>query len=445
MTHRIAAALRAWSRWPALQDVAPAGVLLAGCVVVNNPGTTLHKIVGSSLPAPWLTQPWMWWTATLITVAGVALRRRWPVPMLALCVLAVGAHLAHAAPLMIIDFGVPILLYTVASRYRQAVSFAVLAGLLLLAAAWSVIRGVAEERLGRLRTEVDIVAAVDPDTEPLMVAQEPIVYRLNTRSSTWSHLSVVGSALVASWAIGFGTRSRRALLDELRAHARDVEHERDQQAALVVAAERGRISRELHDVVAHGLSVIVIQAQGGTAALDSDPADTRTALEAIVTVGRDSLAEMRRVLAAVGEQVDPWHPQPGLAQLPILVAQVRKVGTPVRLRIEGTPTSAAPTVDLSAYRIIQEALTNTMKHAGPGARAQVLLAYDERGIRLEISDDGRGVASTGQSGNGLRGMRERTTLLGEELTAKPGPEGGFVVRATCRSKDQTHDPRSPRR
>jgi signal transduction histidine kinase len=219
------------------------------------------------------------------------------------------------------------------------------------------------------------------------------------------------------------------LLDELRAHARDVEHERDQQAALVVAAERGRISRELHDVVAHGLSVMVIQAQGGTAALDSDPADTRTALEAIVTVGRDSLAEMRRVLAAVGEQEDPWHPQPGLAQLPILVAQVRKVGTPVRLRIDGTPTSAAPTVDLSAYRIIQEALTNTMKHAGPGAQAQVLLTYDELGICLEISDDGRGVVSTGQSGNGLRGMRERATLLGGELTAKPGPEGGFIVRA----------------
>jgi signal transduction histidine kinase len=174
---------------------------------------------------------------------------------------------------------------------------------------------------------------------------------------------------------------------------------------------------------------MVIQAQGGAAALDQRPDDTRSALAAIVTTGRDSLADMRRVLAAVGEVDDAWHPQPGLGQLPALLTQVRTAGTPVRLHVEGEVVALPSTVDLSAYRIVQEALTNTMKHAGPGAAAVVALTHREAEIIIEVSDDGRGMAAATGGGNGLRGMHERVRLLGGRLAAGPGPQGGFVVRA----------------
>jgi signal transduction histidine kinase len=190
----------------------------------------------------------------------------------------------------------------------------------------------------------------------------------------------------------------------------------------------------MHDVVAHGLSLIVIQAQGADAALDNRPADTRSALRAIVRTGRDSLADMRRVLAALGEVEDAWHPQPGLAQLPGLLEQVRTAGTEVRLRVAGTPAALPSAVDLSAYRIVQEALTNVMKHAGTGASADVVLEYSDAEIAVEVGDDGRipnGHAGPGVGGgNGLRGMDRRVQLLGGRLSAEPEAGGGFRVRAT---------------
>ncbi|HWO61901.1 MAG TPA: ATP-binding protein, partial [Umezawaea sp.] len=134
-------------------------------------------------------------------------------------------------------------------------------------------------------------------------------------------------------------------------------------------------------------------------------------------------------LAAVGAVDDTWHPQPGLSQLTALVAQVRKAGTPVGLRVEGTTVPLPSTVDLSAYRIVQEALTNTMKHAGKGAKAEVVLTYEKAEVGIRVSDDGRGAAGGAGGGNGLRGMRERVKLLGGRLVAEPGPGGGFVVQA----------------
>jgi signal transduction histidine kinase len=246
----------------------------------------------------------------------------------------------------------------------------------------------------------------------------------------WNDLPGLTLMLIAAWAIGSGTRSRRAYLVTLRARAVDLEREQGQRAVLAVAAERGRISRELHDVVAHGLSVMVIQAQGGAAALDNRPADTRAALEAIVKTGRDSLADMRRVLGTVGEVDDAWHPQPGLPRLPALLSQVREAGTPVRLRIEGAPLQLPSAVDLTAYRIVQEALTNTMNHASAGASAQVVVTYAESAVHIEVSDDGIGAGHDDGCGNGLRGMRERVKLLGGRLDAGPGPQGGFFVRVT---------------
>lgn len=397
---------------PAWQDAALAAALLAVCLLVNDPNAVIGGMVGS-------LRILLWWVATALAVAGVAFRRRWPLPMLALCALSAATHLVGAAPVMIIDLGVPILLYTVAARRGRAVSLAALASLLLFATVWSLY--FAHPLFGPLGA-VQMTPATGP-AEGMRMSR-------SVWSNAWRDLAVLGSVLIASWATGSGTRSRRAYLDELHAHTQDLARERDQQAALAVAAERGRISRELHDVVAHGLSVMVIQAQGAAAALDNRPADTRTALGSVVRTGRDALAEMRRVLSAVGEVDDAWQPQPGIAQLPRLLDQVRKAGTPVRLRVNGHPATLPSTVELSAYRVVQEALTNTMKHAGAGAKADVVLSYGGTEVGIEVSDDGHSEAKDDGRGNGLRGMRERVRLLGGRLTAGTGPSGGFIVRAT---------------
>src|SRR5262249_19692012 len=211
-------------------------------------------------------------------------------------------------------------------------------------------------------------------------------------STTWGGSPVLGLVLVLAWFAGWSARTRRAYLAGLEQRARYAELQRDQQAALAVAGERARISRELHDVVAHGLSVMVVQAQGGAAALASHPEDTRQALDAIVRTGRRSLADMRLLLGAVGRpdrQELTWEPQPGLARLPRLAQEVRQAGTPVELLLDGPPRTLPAAVDLSAYRIVQEALTNTVKHAGPGARAEVRVRFAPDAVRLEITDDGR--------------------------------------------------------
>jgi signal transduction histidine kinase len=431
MIKQLATALRDWSRRPAWQDPALAGALLTTCLLVNDPDAVVGGLAGGSEEARLL----LWWAATAVAVAGVAFHRRWPLAMLALCTLSAATHLAVATPVMIIDLGVPILLHTVAARHGRAVSLSVLTGLMLLATGWSVF--FAHPLLGPPNVVVPVTAA------PLGPGQTMTVSR-STWTDSWRDLAVLGSLLITSWATGSGARSRRAYLDELHAHTRDLARERDQRAALAVAAERGRISRELHDVVAHGLSVMVIQGQGGAAALDNRPADTRTALDTIVRTGRDSLAEMRRVLATVGEMDDTWQPPPGLARLPSLLDRVRKAGTPVRLHVDGIPAALPPTVDLSAYRIVQEALTNTMKHATQDATASVTLGYRDREIGIEVRDNGPSGAANGGShnggdtgrGNGLRGMRERVRLLGGRLTTGPDPTGGFVVRAALPIQEQ---------
>jgi signal transduction histidine kinase len=195
------------------------------------------------------------------------------------------------------------------------------------------------------------------------------------------------------------------------------------------------------------MSVMVVQAQGGAAALRRHPDRTATALENVITTGRASLAEMRRLLGVVSRDPadDPQlAPQPGLCSVPTLVDQVRAAGTEVHLRIEGQPSTLPASVDLSAYRIVQEALTNTIKHAGPDARAEVRLVFAPDWVELEITDDGTGGpgasgesgaswasgASGGSGGNGLRGIAERVGMLGGELAVGPGAGGrGFRVWA----------------
>ncbi|NUS16200.1 MAG: two-component sensor histidine kinase [Streptomyces sp.] len=435
------------------RDAAPACALFAVCLVVNDPRAVLSAVGGPAVA-------WLWWAATAAVLAAVTFRRRLPVTMLAVCTAATVGHVVLAVPPMLVDTGVLVLLCTVAAHRGLAVSLAALAALGALVAGWSAYYA----NHGRLAPGLPMTA-IQVFHRPRSEAGDAVggpddvsTRRRDPSANAWNTASVYGLALAAAWSTGYGARNRRAYLGQLHQRARDLERERDQQAALAVAAERARISREIHDVVAHGLSVIVIQAQGGVAALDDDPAETRAALEAVVTIGRDSLADMRRVLAATigpgeraatGGEGDAWRPPPGLGRLPALLDRLGRAGTPVHLHIEGSPAELPAAVDLSAYRIVQEALTNTVKHAGAGAAADVLVAYGPTEVRVEIRDDGHGPrpaagggggpggangptgggGTSGSGANGLRGMRERARLLGGSFTAGPGSHGGFSVRA----------------
>jgi signal transduction histidine kinase len=223
---------------------------------------------------------------------------------------------------------------------------------------------------------------------------------------------------------------RRAYTAELEARAERAERDREEQTRRAVAAERARIARELHDVVAHHIGVVVIQAGAGRRLLDSDLEQTRSALVAVEDAGRRALTAMPSLLRALrSDQADETRaPQPTLDDLDELVAQVTAAGLPVEVRIEGAMRPLPAGVDLSAYRIVQEALTNTLKHAG-AARAHVTVCYELHVLTVTVVDDGVGgwpSDATG-SGHGLVGMRERAMLFGGQLRAGPRLEGGFRV------------------
>ena len=224
------------------------------------------------------------------------------------------------------------------------------------------------------------------------------------------------------WLAGRVVRRRR--LNEAR-----LERERD-AAEAAITEERARIARELHDVVAHAISVIVLQARGGRRMLETEPAETRTALDAIEHTGQTALTEMRRLVGLLreGDEELALAPQPSVARLDALVAHVRDAGLPVEVTLEGEPVELPPGVDLSAYRIVQEALTNALRHAGP-ARARETLRYADHGLEVEVADDGVGANGANGAGHGLVGIRERVAVVGGELAAGPRPEGGFAVHA----------------
>ncbi len=226
-------------------------------------------------------------------------------------------------------------------------------------------------------------------------------------------------------------RRRRERDQEMTEIARRAQAEGEARAAEAVAAERARIARELHDVVAHAISVIVVQARGGRRVLDGEPNGARSAFDVIEHAGEQALTEMRRLLALLREiepQATALQPQPSLGRLDALAAEVTATGLPVEVVREGIPVELSPGLDLSAYRIVQEALTNTLKHAGP-ARAQVVLRYLPDALEVEVLDDGDGTGAGGGSGHGLTGIRERVEIYGGQLRAQAGPHGGFVVRA----------------
>jgi signal transduction histidine kinase len=240
--------------------------------------------------------------------------------------------------------------------------------------------------------------------------------------------------ITIAWVMGDSMQYRRAYYLGLEAKARRLELERDQQAQIAAATERARIARELHDVVAHNVSVMVVQAEGAAYAMDSAPENTRKALGAIAETGRSALVEMRRLLGVLRTQDGAAEraPQPGVDQLEDLLEQVRSSGLPVEFTVDGVPVELPQGVALAAYRIVQESLTNARKHGGPAVSAAVGMYYGERELRLVVQDNGRGaMALTDGQGNGLSGMRERVALFGGALSAGPlaAGLGGFQVEA----------------
>ena len=225
------------------------------------------------------------------------------------------------------------------------------------------------------------------------------------------------------WAAGVAIRLRRE-----RERTLVVESEQ------AIARERARIARELHDVVSHAISVTVLQARGGRAMIGRDEEAVRDALDAIEQTNTAALSDMRRLLAVLrdtdsGAGDGRAAPQPSLANLERLVEQVRRAGLPVDLSITGEPGPVPPGVDLSAYRIVQESLTNVMKHSGEGATATVTIAYSADDLHVTVADDGRGATAPSGSGHGLAGIRERVAVVGGTVVAEPAAAGGFEVRA----------------
>ena len=242
----------------------------------------------------------------------------------------------------------------------------------------------------------------------------------------------LGGILGVVWAGSVALRERSLRAGELEQRADRLEHEREERARVAVAEERARIARELHDVVAHSVSVIAVQTGSMRRRLSRDRPQDAEELSAVERTAREALAEMRRLLGLLRSDDDGHSlaPQPGMGQLERLVEQVRSAGLPVELAVKGEPRPLPPGVDLAAYRIVQEALTNVLKHAHAG-RAVVAVRHTERGLELEIADDGRGQSGTSTGdGHGLVGMRERVALYGGSLDANPRSEGGFSVRAT---------------
>jgi len=258
------------------------------------------------------------------------------------------------------------------------------------------------------------------------------VTKVATGTDTWAREFVALSGLAtAAGVLGINVGNRRQIVAGLRERAERLEAEREREVALATATERSRIAREMHDVIAHNLSVMVALCDGAGYHVHDAPERVAWALEQASRTGRQALAEMRQLLGVLRDPPagPEFAPQPGLRQIESLVEQIRVAGIPVTYTLTGELNEAPPGMELAIYRIVQEALTNTLKHAGPGARATVALSCAGDAIEVEVTDTGSAGSTPRPGGAGLRGMRERAAVYGGTLEGGPGP-GGWRVRAT---------------
>jgi signal transduction histidine kinase len=332
----------------------------------------------------------------LLHTLPLVARRRFPGTVLGICVATGLAFAALFMPPFVLGPAMLVAVYSVAAYGRRWVS---LAGLVVaelgLAAVWFT---------------------------PAMLERS-------------TFLGFMGFIAVA-WVLGHFVGDRQLYAAQLEERTAELERAREELARRAVVEERLRLARELHDVVAHAMSVIAVQSGVGAHVAASRPEEVGKALAAIEATSRGALEELRRLLGVLRQDSDPQAsltPVPGLANLDRLLAEVGKAGLAVRVRVEGTPLQLPAGVDLSAYRIVQEALTNVAKHAGP-AHAQVTIGYRDQDVTVEITDDGRGVVTPvgdgrGGTGHGLIGMRERVAAFNGQLAVGPRPGGGFRVAA----------------
>jgi signal transduction histidine kinase len=335
----------------------------------------------------------------LAQIAPLALRRRHPVAVFAVIAAASGVQaLALDEPLWS-QVAFPIAVYSVARYAAPAWGFAAvtvgLAGAVVASVDW--LRGFGPEAL--------------------------------TPSAVTAYVASIATMVVAAWALGALGRTRQAYVDALVERGERLEREAAQQAELAAVEERNRIAREMHDVVAHGLTTIVVQADGARHAGAHDPATATTALGTIAGTGREALAELRRMLGLLRSEDATRHPQPRLPDLTSLIEDARAAGTEVRADLPEPLPAVSDGVALTAYRIVQEALSNVRKHAGPGAVAEVRMGADPD-LTVEVVDDGRGAAASYDGrGLGLTGMAERVAAHGGELEVGARQGGGFRVCA----------------
>jgi signal transduction histidine kinase len=332
----------------------------------------------------------------VLCAVPIAWRRRTPLPALVVVGVAAVTYEALGFPESATTLGVLILLYSVAAHCDRRES----------------VTGAAFVAAGTLVVFLTARWGVNP-------------------GNIFSNTVIFGTA----WILGDNLRNRRAYLAGLEDRAARLERDQVEQARRAVSDERARIARELHDVVAHNVSVMVVQAGAARRMIERDPERAREALTSVEGTGRQALDEMRNLLGVLrtdDEATELRAPQPSVSHLDSLVAHVREAGLPVELVVEGEPRPLMSGVETSVYRIVQEALTNSLKHAGP-AHAQVMLRYGNDELRLEVVDDGRGLAADAPAsnggGHGLVGMRERVALFGGELRAGPRTGGGYVVSA----------------
>jgi signal transduction histidine kinase len=352
------------------------------------------SLLASALPFdPGSPRAWAAYLVLLAHTLPLAVRRRWPLAVL-VWALATGAAFAAVGPSLVpLSFTILIYVYTAAAHCRRQISLAGLAA-----------------------------------TEALLL----VVWLARPRSiGDAGTLVIDGLLMVAAWWLGDGTRRRLEAVAAAQQRAAELERARGELARRAVTEERLRIARELHDVVAHSMSIIAVQSGVGAHVLDSQPEEARKALAAVEATSRQALVEMRRLLGVLRQEAEPrgsLAPAPGLAELEALAAEVARAGVRVEVRIEGTPAELPAGLDLTAYRIVQEALTNVVRHAGPST-ARVAVRYGPGQVAVEVVDDGKG-GDPGEGGHGISGMRERAALYGGTLEAGPLPGGGFRVAAT---------------
>ncbi len=275
----------------------------------------------------------------------------------------------------------------------------------------------------------------------------PVAIRVAVMISVWEVLFFLLSVATAAVALGFAMRVRRAQLTALRERAASLEIERDQRSKLAAATERTRVAREMHDIIGHNLSVIITLADGGAYAAETSPERGAEALRLVGDAGRQALGELRRLLGVVREQSDTpeLNPQPGIADLEALCARIRAAGPDVLYHSGGDLDSLDRGMQLMAYRIVQEALTNSLKYAGPRTRVLVTVSLVGARLLVRVTDSGppEGAKRPGpppEPGHGLAGMRERAALYGGTVVAGAAPDGGWAVQAVL---DVTSNPGAP--